>query len=323
MRLKCKRITCTVLTPMFTFGGIPNQPEIRSQSLKGVMRFWDRAIKSEASIPKLFANQSLVWGAAANEPTEQGRGPGFGKSKVSIQVIETGVEWEDCFPPGNDQVLKYLAFGPIMGNHGYYHIKVGSTFQVVLRSQDEALIEHAIQCIAIAGKIGGLGQRARNGWGRFAVEGYPVNVDQLVEQGKTSGLLSYTSFSSKSELIPLKKVGNWQTVLEEFGTKWKKHIEGGRIENVQFLVAPIQIKNGPRSILSRHPKSLFLILEPTGSSHRFTGKLLYLPYQYLDQAESTYSHEEVIKNVGELRKKFRNPHSRYIAEYKNALKNYR
>ena len=326
MRLKCETITCTVRTPMFTYGAIPNKPEIRSQSLKGVLRFWDRALQGERDLSKLFADQSRVWGAAANEPHEQGMESGFGKSKVSIQVIEENVIPEARFPKGNNQILKYLAFGPVMGKHAYSHIRVGSTFKVVLRSHDRALIDRAIRLIAIAGKIGGLGQRARNGWGRFSVKGHSVDVEALVEKGKAHHLLPYTAFSNQSELISLRRRGDWKTVLHEFGEKWKDHLGKKKIEELQFLVAPIQKGRGPRSILSRHPQSLFLILEPVSKDNPakgYQGKLLYLPYQYLSLAGTDKSHAEVKENVKKLNAQFKDPQRRYLNAYTEVLKNFK
>ena len=65
---------CESVTPMFMFGADGKTPELRPASIKGVMRFWWRAIHGNDDIEKLKYDESDIFGSTN------------GRSKVNIRI---------------------------------------------------------------------------------------------------------------------------------------------------------------------------------------------------------------------------------------------
>ncbi len=69
---------CETITPMFLSGADGRTPELRPPSIKGMMRFWWRALHGHLAIEKLKEKEAEIFGASDEK---------IGRSKFSIQVF--------------------------------------------------------------------------------------------------------------------------------------------------------------------------------------------------------------------------------------------
>ena len=53
---------CVILTPMFLYGTDGKTPELRPPSIKGMMRFWWRAINGDLEVGELKKREGEVFG---------------------------------------------------------------------------------------------------------------------------------------------------------------------------------------------------------------------------------------------------------------------
>ncbi|MFQ3675622.1 MAG: type III-B CRISPR module RAMP protein Cmr1 [Endomicrobiia bacterium] len=59
--MKTVKFECEVITPMFLCGADGRTAELRPPSIKGLMRFWWRALKGLEDIAKLREEESKRW----------------------------------------------------------------------------------------------------------------------------------------------------------------------------------------------------------------------------------------------------------------------
>ena len=67
---------CRSVTPMFMYGADGSTPELRPASIKGVLRFWWRAIHGDLSLKELHEKEGEIFGSTDK------------RSKVIIYPIE-------------------------------------------------------------------------------------------------------------------------------------------------------------------------------------------------------------------------------------------
>ena len=145
-----KKITFEIetITPMFLAGAEQGKAELRAASIKGVLRFWWRALQVEPDINELRQKEAGIFGSSEE---------GVGGSSFSLRIITNGnlKSTKDNFP-SNPQyqvqvegetfkinILEYLAYGTYehisrQGNvfvREYYPEK--TKFDIVLNFTDE------------------------------------------------------------------------------------------------------------------------------------------------------------------------------------------
>jgi len=142
---------CETITPMFMYGADGKTPELRPASIKGVMRFWWRAICGNLPLDKLKKQEGEIFG-----DTDK-------KSSFSIRVNET-LKTENTNPlPHKKQ-----------GDKGYHQkraFKVNQTFQIEFLGKNLDLIENLF---ILTTTLGGFGQRSRRGLGSIQIVGSEV-----------------------------------------------------------------------------------------------------------------------------------------------------
>lgn len=167
-----------VLTPLFLGGADMAVPELRPPSLKGLMRFWYRAVAPDfmTSEPELFG----------------GVGPGRGQSGVLLSidgaVPRSGPGWQDFnagrFSQGNGthtrNGLIYLGF-PFQMRKERQAIPPGHAFSlrcVLPRANgrnpdhDQKMRRAVIAACWLLGHFGGAGSRSRRGFGSLALRNW-------------------------------------------------------------------------------------------------------------------------------------------------------
>lgn len=172
-----------IVTPMFIGGANQHdEPEIRPPSIKGALRFWWRAIQwgaclkeqggdANAALARLYELEAALFGAAAKEDK-------FGQGKVSLKVhfnkdqSQLKISQKQAIVPNLDGGQSYLL------GQGIYHFRDGflrdalspnQSFKVILKLKDDVETDSLIKTLIAFGLLGGLGSRARKGWGSIAI----------------------------------------------------------------------------------------------------------------------------------------------------------
>ncbi len=170
-----------IVTPLFMSGSDKFKAELRVPSIKGVLRFWWRALALErlGSVSKVREDESCIFGSAGND---------VGQSRVhlSLMLPENVVQYKD-------PILKYADGEPV--GPGARYLGYGVVEAVpskkrntregqILRSclkypfdgilnilikngTNEDDIKSVVAALIAMGLFGGLGSRSRKGYGSF------------------------------------------------------------------------------------------------------------------------------------------------------------
>lgn len=144
-------IDLKAVTPAFIHAEDGGTAEFRVPSLRGVLRYWTRALwgAHEQNPEALFKEESKLWGR-----TDQ-------PSRVRI--------WSKTVPPISRTTSFLLPHYP--GNQGRPSsaLMPGTSLTVLVDSRERSSLETAVRILRIALSLGGLGQRSRRGAGSFEV----------------------------------------------------------------------------------------------------------------------------------------------------------
>ena len=151
--------TCETITPMFLTGADGKTPELRAPSIKGVLRFWWRALNGHLSLEELKRRETEIFGG-----TDPAR-----RSRVVVRVEKPLTETEAAvmlphkertrrppaaFRPNQEFVVSFFMPSKIIDS------KTG---------EDIFSIERMKTLFLLVSVLGGLGKRVRRGFGSFKV----------------------------------------------------------------------------------------------------------------------------------------------------------
>lgn len=141
-----KKITFEVetITPMFLAGADQGKPELRATSIKGLLRFWWRALQSESDLELLRKRESQIFGSSDEK---------IGGSKFSLRVSTTvpATEKFSPVPHSSTKTFKFIGIAP------------GHKFDILLTSKNDT--DEFGNILEITLLLGGLGRRSRRGFG--------------------------------------------------------------------------------------------------------------------------------------------------------------
>ena len=175
---------CRVVTPLFSAGVDRDRPELRAPSVKGVLRYWWRALawsRSGGDLDAVRQQEDALFGSASG-----------GRSKVSMQLVPdvepSSVQVNEVLTvPGTPRTVgdgaRYLgyglmeAFGSRKGQLARACFRAPFDFTVRMRGRDlEAYDVASLQDALIAlGLLGGLGARSRKGYGSVILRSLRVD----------------------------------------------------------------------------------------------------------------------------------------------------
>ncbi|MDL2269591.1 type III-B CRISPR module RAMP protein Cmr1 [Desulfosarcina sp. OttesenSCG-928-A07] len=184
-----------IVTPLFMGGASPGTTaELREPSIKGVLRYWYRAID-----PEYKKHEARIFGGA-------GKGQGQSSFLLRIDRFQNTVTMKP-HTAINNKGLTYFMFPFTLegGRRSYLEpnamVRLQFVFKETLTPEDQQRI---LAAIWLMGHIGGLGTRSRRGFGSFSLQSWQVNNEA------------------------------WQTMKElpilsnsETPTTWKKQFENG------------------------------------------------------------------------------------------------
>lgn len=165
-----------IVTPMFIGGAQFGLVELRPPSIKGALRFWWRAMQwggclqatgqnESAALRLLHQQEAVLFGAAAKADTRQGQGLFFIKLKLRDES-----SLQQTWPSQNiNDGAGYLGYGLVATNKQPHRQAINPCvfdLTLVLKEGISPLqvlqLQHALQ---LWGLLGGLGARARRGFG--------------------------------------------------------------------------------------------------------------------------------------------------------------
>ena len=302
---------CKTITPMFLAGADGNTPEIRPASIKGVLRFWWRALNGHLSSEKLYHQESTIFGGTGQYKDEDGKEKEYGKSRVRIRVKSGKITGSDKNLPMHKttsthkgrtvhlNILDYLCFGPCAYEKGKGmvfnrpYIPTDLKFDILI-SFDERKYPDVMTAISLMFEYGALGAKSRNGFGSINAEGktlknYTINKSTLFD-----GIPKYPALSKNIRLYKTSEQNSWDSALAELGIAYKNAREAiderHYYENRQYIAAPIITPEGQQSHLARHSKPYFMHISE--SNGKYIGQILYLPSEYAPGIQGLNQHNE-------------------------------
>ncbi len=271
-----------IITPMFLAGADQSKAELRAASLKGLLRYWWRAVCTIDNVDELRAREKILFGSAETN-----------KSQVCIAISNAKVNrTKDSKLPHHTYELKkqdkifklnildYLAYGTQKGAGNVFireRIEPGSSFKIIMDLHDSNHAE-VISAFESLVTYGGIGSRQKNGFGSLHVDGIVQNM--FISR---RNLGKFPSFSDQSKLFLFSQHNSWHDALAEIGLAYRdarlslepKH----SFEKRSLISAPLMDNKTNKAFLERHAKPYFLHVRKING--RYQGQILFLPYRYL------------------------------------------
>lgn len=158
-------LTCTMITPMFSYGANPYQPELRAAQVKGLLRYMYRIATPITDLDALRSAESALFGGAANNNSGNA-------SPIRLMVSPVNVAQTKA---------KLLLHEEKAAKRPMTCFQEKSTFAIDLRfngalaSNPAANLEWYTDLLVLSLLLGGLGKRSRKGRGSVSVQEHPFS----------------------------------------------------------------------------------------------------------------------------------------------------
>lgn len=213
-----------IVTPMFLGGANHEADEIRPASVKGMLRFWWRALNwsrfrldaadDATALRKLHDEEARLFGSSAGDKSG---GQGCFLMRVTSEKIKASQPDIVKFTPRHYMAGQGLVLQKDTSKNRLA-LDAGQTFGVSLRFRSNAEQSDrasVLSAIRIFGLLGGMGSRSRRGWGALAlvsVEGcqafhLPSTVEDYTEvirgylNGAAGAQPPFTAFSTQGKVV--------------------------------------------------------------------------------------------------------------------------
>lgn len=177
MALLKAEFDCEVLTPMFLSGVDQNTCELRAASLRGVLRYWYRALlggQGVTDLRELKRRETAVFGSTDAASPVNVRVTPVQFAPDQLGNPERLEDWNGGGKYGTP--TRYLWYSTRLGDNHRLFVQPGTHFRVsfstVLRRGDDAAqrrhaFEEALRAFWLVAHLGSLGTRARRAAGSF------------------------------------------------------------------------------------------------------------------------------------------------------------
>jgi len=194
--MKTITFECEVVTPMFLAGADGKTPELRPPSIKGLMRFWWRAMNGHLSLENLKEKESDIFG---------GSGEGGGRSNIIIKILNNSMDTNEYRPLPHSENKKF-PLSAIKPNEKF-KLKIGLIENFLNNKNFD--IEKLKNLFILISILGGLGRRVRRGFGSFRI--FKINTNLYDIQYSLKNILSLINDISNNKY----KVEDDKIVLKE------------------------------------------------------------------------------------------------------------
>lgn len=237
-----KRITftCETVTPMFLTGADSRTPELRSPSIKGVMRFWWRAMNGHLSLRELKEKESRIFGGTGNFQQ---------RSSFTVRVIPQSVSI------GNYRLVPHKKFDSQAFSPGSL-FDVTFTIEPTSDNHEEISLEKLKALFFITCYLGGFGKRVRRGMGSVNIIAIDNDIKKIPAKIDLNSILELLqNFSSHYKIQNNKIIFSHpdRKKLPEFG--YITEIQIGKANPNYKNVLPanaLSKSSGKRVIAMRH-----------------------------------------------------------------------
>lgn len=299
-----------VITPMFLSGADGKTAELRPASIKGLLRYWWRAIQAEPDWKELRKRESKIFGASDEK---------VGGSSFSIRVAYDGIlrPKKNKFPDNlrykvpiegktfQINILEYLAYGTYEYERGVGNVfkreyyPPDTKFKLIFNFLDETWKDEILRVMYVLNLFGGMGSRSRNGFGsinilnknevfrdladRFSIDkAYEEkNLKKLI---KSARITDYSAFSQGTKVFRAKSF--FDEVFDSLANVGKiyRNARGSlerrhHFDKRQYIGTPLEPpKENFKSFIDRHAKPYFIKIAKEYDKYR--AYILYLPSRY-------------------------------------------
>jgi CRISPR-associated protein Cmr1 len=270
--MKTITATFTITTPMFLGDAHQQSTSMRPPSIKGALRFWWRALKWKdvfddgkdpvKALRQLHADEARIFGAA----TADNAG---GQGVFLLSVAHCEISKSTFVPQKGHQYLLGQGLLRDSLNSGTFTLKVLFKPESVAPDQ-----QSLVNVILLWGLLGGLGSRARKGFGSVAIQSIetegldvddpkiPRNANELNDSlneligNSVDGLPPFTAFSKLTRIDISKTGDNALRLLDDIGKEMQMYRSFGSLDsfgrNKQVNGQPAEQNFGPGKKYNDH-----------------------------------------------------------------------
>jgi len=266
------------ITPMFLSGADQGKAELRAASIKGLLRYWWRALQAESDLGELRKKESKIFGSSGEK---------IEGSSFSIRVSRSNKQPLPNFKKevqGMSDPVGYLFYSTFMQKgkeRPYFHAESKFTVTLSSSSRDEKSLKIASASFWALVYLGGLGTRARRGAGNITVNRIEdthgilndIGLDfipegsnsvevaewlidnfesarRVINKNKTMFISEYSNLSFSRFRISNAGHATWKKALGEIGETYKGFRRGKQELNKAVFGLPVEntkgrIGNGP------------------------------------------------------------------------------
>jgi CRISPR-associated protein Cmr1 len=178
-------VECQLLSPLFMAGVDVSKPELRTSGIKGMMRYWWRALHGNLSVIELKKLEIEVFGGIGKQDT--GR-----KSPFSMRVEHNMDQGSFPLVPHRQGV----SYGFVPGSTFNVIFMLPQQYKFCPNTAQDASINKLVSLFRISCALGGFGRRSRRGMGSIIPISATINNQRRV-------LPSVDNLATINELIQL------------------------------------------------------------------------------------------------------------------------
>jgi len=294
-----------IVTPMFiTAADRQEEPDIRPPSIKGALRFWWRALQwgsclrqadnPEQALHELYRQEAELFGAAYKKETRYGQGVCTLKLK---HVVTKGIE--GSWPiSNNNSGSGFIGYGLDKTKTGDPHrkaIKEGqfTVCMMLKKGISSEQIQQLKNTLTIWGLLGGLGSRARRGFGSVAikqldgqsfafdnVDQYDTAINQLLQTITFAPEMPV--FTALNDAMTIKQTGQGndaRRLMDTIGNQYKtaRKEAGKGLSKLPFGL-PLAGNRGASDEKNRRSSPLFMHIHPI--EKEFVAIMSFIPAEF-------------------------------------------
>lgn len=311
--------TYEIVTPMFIGGADPNEVELRPPSIKGALRFWWRALhwgqclqatKNDPNnaLKLLHQEEAELFGAAAKDKTTRGQSSFLIKLTPAVNKY-----FQNEWPRNNDGGAGYLGYG-LDSTEDKPHRKAIDTTQIcnketkqkeppgfkltlVLRKElSEDQKTQLKQALKLWGLLGGLGSRARRGFGSVNlteldgnaltfpdIESYKKEINNLLTSITLAPPMPiFTALSTAMKIVVIKNDSHptdYKKLMDQIGQEYKtaRKTVSGLAREVYGL--PLEGLSGRSDKKNRRSSPLLLHIHKINNNN-YIGVFSFIPAEF-------------------------------------------
>jgi len=256
-----------VVTPMFLGGANEYKAELRIPSIKGMLRFWWRALYGTDDLEQTKNKESAIFGSTDY------------KSPTTIILKNQNIIISDeKLDKNNFSIYEYLAYGYKDKNIIKSHIEPESSFSIKLSTLKDDSKQKEIDCVInVWCNFGGLGSKSRNGFGSLKIiDSRNFNTLDFLNQFRKRDLVTYPAISKYSKIFFGNEHNSWKEALAEIGELYK--------QSKYFLKYPEDKRQLIAKSQGRYAKPYFLHINKL-NNNKYQGQILFMPYKYKDPSK--------------------------------------